>query len=204
MKTKMYVFTGLAIALFLFASCTSTKMVSTWKDDKYEKGYLKKVMVVGVSQDSEIRSLFERTFAEKLKERGVDAYASVAILPGERTLAYETIKNEAVRREIESILVTKLMSVEEKKVFVQKYDPITAGYHTFGTYYGEISEYSEKSGHYLKETTATLNTGIYDTATENVIWRGTSETIQYKKAKDVIDSLCNTVIVSLRMDHLLK
>ena len=69
----------LFVCFCLSASCATTKMTDTWKDDKY-RGTIRKVVVVGIFKEPDTRKIFEDEFADRLRARGVDATASHKIL----------------------------------------------------------------------------------------------------------------------------
>ena len=100
--------------LLLLTFCSSTKSTSVWKDDTYSGGPLKKVLVVGVFENSEKKRMFEEAFVREFKGKGVEAVSSVSTLSPHEKPDKEVIKREAQKLGIETIFVTHLMGIEQK------------------------------------------------------------------------------------------
>ena len=69
------------IFLLSLVACSSTKLTGIYKDRDYAGGYLKSVMIVGVSDNPKKRRLFEDTFAEQFKKTGIEAFSGVVVIP---------------------------------------------------------------------------------------------------------------------------
>lgn len=100
--------TAISIFLLLLTACTSTKLTGIYKDKSYTGGYLKSVLVVGVSDNVKNRRLFEDTFTEQFKRVGIEAISSAVIIPKDKKLDKDTIKKSAESQGFETVLVTHL------------------------------------------------------------------------------------------------
>ncbi len=196
----------LSVLLWSLASCGSTKLTSVWKDNTYE-GAIDKIMVVAVTENTRNRLIFEREFVEAFKNIGVEAVASVDVTPSEEKSNEAVILAEARKQGISMILVTHLIGVEDKEVY---HPPTTQavpvrGYHNrFNSYYPRVYEYVHEPGYYTQHKNVNLETNLYETRTEKLIWSVTSETIDPKSVNKIIESLSNEVIKNLRKNNLLE
>lgn len=70
------------IILFIFLACASpaTKFTSLWEDKTYQ-GHPERILVINSFPNPESRRLFENEFVTALKERGVNAVVSYAVMP---------------------------------------------------------------------------------------------------------------------------
>ncbi len=82
MKLKL-----IGIILLLLTSCSSTKLVSTWKNPDNVVFDAYQVLVVGMVKDDSARMEFEDRFVHALKEQGVDAMRSIDLFDVEFTSA---------------------------------------------------------------------------------------------------------------------
>ena len=57
----------------LVAACASTSLVNQWKSPEYTGAPLRKVLVLGVSEQPSVRRVFEDEFASRLTAAGVNA-----------------------------------------------------------------------------------------------------------------------------------
>ena len=161
-------------------------------------------MVVGVSDKTDTRTMFEDLFAKKFEQNGVKAISSIALIPATQKLEKETIKAEAKKRGIETVFVTHLIGVKEKSV----YHPPPVGsspyYGSFSSYYPNVYAYTHYPGYSTKHEYVRLESSLYEVATEKLIWSFQSDTIDPKSVNDVVDSLGKAVMKNLRNDQLLK
>ena len=82
MRRDAGAFIVLAIAASLaMLSCTFTKLTSVWKDDSYRGGQMRKVLVVGVSDNPSDKKKLENEFAERFKSFGIEAVPAYAAFP---------------------------------------------------------------------------------------------------------------------------
>ena len=196
----------LLVMLLSLASCGGTKLTSVWKDTTYE-GTIDKIMVVAVTENTRNRLIFERDFVEAFKKTGAEALASLDVTTEEEESNNNAILNEARKRGISMILVTHLIGVDEKSVY---HPPKTrtvsrGGYHNrFNSYYPRVYEYVHEPGYYTQHKSVNLETNLYETGTEKLVWSVTSETIDPESVNTIIESLSKEVIKNLRKNKLLE
>ena len=193
------------IYLLFLAACASTKLTGVYKDRNYGGGYLKSVMIVGVSDNLKNRRLFEDTFVEQFKKTGIKAVSGVVVIQKEKKLNKETIKGAAENLGIETVLVTHLVGVEEKETYVPpSYDYMPGRHNRFGPYYSSVHQYTHTPGYYIDHKYVRLESNLYETKTEKLIWSASSETLDPKSVNVLIESLCTKVIKSLKDNNLIK
>lgn len=201
---KKYFFVGTTfILLLLLFSCTTTKLKSVWKDTTYN-GYINSIMVVALAERYEIRKFFEREFVKQFKKLGVEAIASVDAIPEEKEVNANIILAEARNRGIAMIMVTHLVSFDDKSV-----DSSASSSSIFHTYYRNVSIYIARPGYYaqgIKRTQGvTLTTKLYETKAEKLVWSVTSKTLEPDLSEyNIVKSLSKVIIESLYDNTLLR
>jgi hypothetical protein len=173
---------------------------SVWNDSAYTGGALKKVMVVGLSDNLRNRKMFEEVFAKAFKDNGIEAIPSFSLILLAKDLNRDTIKDEANRRGIDAILVTHLSDIKEEKVH---YEPLDYELY-FYRYYRKVKQYDYAPQSYTQIKDVRMKSNLYATKTEKLIWSANSETIDPKSVNEVISSLCKAVLESLRSHKLIK
>jgi hypothetical protein len=201
MKSSPKLFFNLPLLILLVTtSCATTELNSVWKDSAYKGGFLKKVMVVGVSDNLRNRKMFEEVFAKAFKDNGIEAIPSFSAILLAKDLNRDTIKNEAERRGIDAILVTHLSDIKEKEVH---YEPLDYEIY-FYQYYRKIKQYDYAPQSYTKVKEVRMKNNLYEVKTEKLIWSARSETVDPETANEVISSLSRAVLESLRSHKLIK
>jgi hypothetical protein len=103
------------MALFVITSCAAkgTTFTSVWKDDNYQGGKVKSVLIIGVSKKPDVRKMFEDEFVKDLKAMGVEGLASHTVLPADRMLEKGSILDVVHKRDIQSVILTRLIKRED-------------------------------------------------------------------------------------------
>lgn len=190
--------------LLMMTSCSTTALDSVWKDPHYQGGKLEKVLVIGVAKQQTNRRLFEDLFVAQLKTYGTDALASYTIIPSEEKLDKASVQSKIETLGVGAVLVTRLVDIKKERDFVP-----TSGYPT--SYYkndwyrGYTRSYGsiDVPGYYAQYEVVTLETNIYDTQTEKLIWSGLSDTVLEDSVKVAIESVIKAIIKKLSDDQLI-
>ena len=197
---KKFIFCASFVFLLLLVSCTTTKLKSVWKDDTYD-GYINNIMVVGIFDRIEIRKFFEREFVKQFKNLDTEAIASADAIPPEKELNENVILGEARKQGTDMIMVTHLISIDEKSAFHPQRH--LGG---FNSYYHWAYAYVHGPRYYTHGTLSVyLTSNLYETKTEKLIWSVTSKTMDVHESKyNIVKSLSKAVIKSLSDNKLLK
>jgi hypothetical protein len=194
-----------AVALALFVvGCATTKLTVVWMDETYQGYRLDNVLVMGVSDRTVMRRVFEDKFVKQLEAAGIRAVSSAAAIPGEHKLTKEAIEPELKELGIDAVLITHLVAVDKETVYVppQTYSvPYT--YHYYKHYY-MVYDYVHTPGYYSTYKIVRLETNIFHTKTGKPIWSAQSETLDPRSAEKLMDSLINLVINDLKKKKLLQ
>lgn len=207
MKNARMVFCAAIVLLATLVSCSSsTKLTSVWMDTDYRGGYLKSVMVLGVSADRETRQLFEDRFVRRLEDNGVMAFSSAAVIPPGEELNSQYIVAEAKKHGANAILVTHLTGIEEKPVYhpPMAYASAHPYYNRFPGYYRGVYGNVHSPGYYTIHTDVKLETNVYDVKTEDLIWSAASKTFNPDSAKELSRSLSKQVLKNMRLHGLVE
>ncbi len=191
-------FTITLLLILMLCSATKTsaespKVSSTWKNDQFGDVYFKKVMIVGVSGDYEKRGLFEREFSEQLVNGGTDAVPSVDVIPADLELNREVVKNAAEKIKADIVLVTRVIGdgkdrIEESPMLEYIPDYIE---HNFGPYFLEVMKSQSKD---FKRKQIRLQSNLYETKTEKLVWSAQSYIYFEESNSDVIRFVCEGLI----------
>lgn len=175
---------AMGVCAGLLSSCASTTMESVQRAPDFHITQIRKILIVGITQTPGVRELFEDEFVRQWKDRGVDAVASSTILPADVTLDKAGVEPVAKARGFDSVLVTRVLKRQAIKPQVAG----APGGSTIGTPEEDQSnltnyihavvaspEYGAESG--IVYQVAVLSTNIYNVATEQKVWSGTTQTL---------------------------
>ena len=193
-------------SLILVSSCTSTKITSVWMDSKKAGSSFNDILVIGIAEEEHNRRLFEEQFANQLRAAGVESEVSYTILPQGIDINRDTVASAIEGKDIDAVIVTHLVAVEEETVYRQNMDyrPSYGYYNGLYSYYPHVHNYVHQPGYYTTHEVVKLETNLYEVTSEDLVWSAQSRSFAPESAKEVIDELVNLVIKDLQEKGLIK
>jgi len=186
---------GLLVLLaMLVTACATTQINSVWKDPSYQARPAR-IMVIGVAKNPLNRRLFEDEFVLQLKARGTDAVASYAVLPDRLQDDQAAIAAKVKELGADTILITRMVS----KQIVQTYVPGTLYYPppyygTWPDYYGYGYRYMYSPGYIAEDEYAVIETNLYETRHDKLVWAASSETVVGDSKQSMIKSFIGIMV----------
>ncbi len=193
------------------ANSSGAMLKEHWKDKNY-KERISKVIVVGISESESRRRLFEDTLVAQLKKRGVEAFSSAELIPAGKETDKESILAVAKENSIDTVMVTKLISVDEEASYLPgsvtvdsggHYRPRQDYYYNFNDYYTESNTVTRTPGNVVTDTIVSLETNLYETKKNQLIWSITTETFNPDNINKSIKKLSETIANRLSKDRLI-
>jgi hypothetical protein len=180
----------LALAfLIVLSGCAATKIKEVFQDDAYQ-GHPKNVLVVAVASNITVRRTIESGFAKQLKNRGAGATESFRVLPEGTELSGDAGRDAIVaiikERGIDAVLLTRVTGRRSDVRDIPGMTITTGFGYPYGSYgaWGGYSAVVYSSGPtspttqgYSHETKfLDIETHLFDTAAEKLIWAARTET----------------------------
>ncbi|GAA5181960.1 hypothetical protein GCM10025771_30110 [Niveibacterium umoris] len=196
----------IAIALLassILAGCASTRLTSAWRDSDYQGPPMKKLVVIGVSEEIAARRVFEDDFAKALGDAGVAAIPGYRLLPDKPQRSVEEMRDAVAKSGADGILVARALRTERRT----QYSPGTMtvmpayGYRSFWGYYGAATVVSEPR--IYQYDIVTIETNLWPATEGKVLWSGLSETTDPESIKKSTAELAKIVIGALREQRLI-
>jgi hypothetical protein len=180
-----------------------TELNSTWKDPAYE-GYPHRVMVIGMAKNPINRRLFEDEFARQLNAWGTDAIASYTVLPDKLQSDQAVITQKMRELGADTVLITRLVSKKTVRVYVPGmsfYPPPYYG--RWPDYYGYGYQVMGTPGYVSEDEYAVIETNLYDSRNEKLIWAASSETGLFGSNRELIKSYIDVMMKAMFKEGLL-
>jgi hypothetical protein len=189
-------------AAFLFASCTTTTvMTDVWKDKTY-KGKPQKIAVIMVAKSPERRNLFEDRFSGELEARGNNAFQSYTIIPMEQLRDKELVESKIRSSGADTVLISRLVDTKT----IESYNPgmiyvVPDSYNDWWGYYAIVFA---DHGYTGNVAVAYVETNVYDVKTKKLIWSGHSKTERTEGEQELITAFIKVMIKKLASDKIIK
>ncbi|MBL1277417.1 MAG: hypothetical protein COB30_015155 [Ectothiorhodospiraceae bacterium] len=200
---------SLAIASILFlTSCASTNTngtTSAWKDPDFSTS-ISKVLVIGIHSSQEERRLYEDTLVKILKTKGVRSIPSLSLFPSGQALNREIISSAINADDFDSVLITRVISEDSdsRNAPSRRNFPVRAFRRNLYDFYNHSYPIVHATNYAQNHTTLSLETNLYNTMNNSLVWSNQSEPFNPDNINDVSDDVSNTIVINLTNDHLIN
>ena len=185
----------LVLSVTFINACATTALTSVWKNETYQGGPLRKILIIGVDRNQGMKRLLENEFVLQLKSKGIDAVPSHTVLHEDTMLEKEVITAKISELRIDSVLITTLVDVKETEAYESS--TFLAPTEFYG-YYMQCC-YNVMSGYNVE-----IETRIFDARYDTLIWSALSATVLERAREETIQSYIAAIVNELQNAKLLN
>ncbi|MDX5583592.1 MAG: hypothetical protein QNK20_01490 [Aureibaculum sp.] len=201
---------------FLFSlliGCSSTRLVSSWKNSDTPDFKTDKILVVGMTQNLNARSLFEEKLRSQLFLRDINAIKSLEVFTPEFTHSRKTEEDiiESVKvlkqKGFDAILVTAVKGAEIKKVRHKEYYDFNYRFNSYRNYYFMHQDIYYQPGYYEEYKVYHVESSLYSITSDaerTLVWTGSIDIINPSKVHNTVIDFVERIIKSLEKEQLIK
>lgn len=184
--------------LLLISACSSTTLVQSWQEPTFAGPAMQKVLIMGLFHDPLDRRFFEDEFADKFSASGVQAVPSYTLIPNPEDFDEEKEVAAAVKQAgVDAVLIAELKALDKEEKYVPPRVDWAPGPRMYGGgFYGHYYQSYQtvyRPGYKKLDTIARVETTLYTTADNKLIWAGKTESMnpdsRQKAIKDIAQAL---------------
>ena len=196
------------IVLLLLSACSSTKLVQSWHEPSFTGPKIQKVLIMGLFHDPLDRRFFEDEFADKFSTAGVQVVPSYTLIPNPEDFDEESEVAAVVQQSgVDAVLIAELISVDKEEKYVPpRVDwvsgPTLYGGGFYGHYYRSYQTVY-RPGYTKEDTIARVETSLYTTADNKLIWAGKTESMNPDSRRSAIREIARTLTRDMRQRGIL-
>lgn len=191
---KGYTWPVLCSLVLMAASCTSTKITSSWRepDKEIAVDQINKVLVVALFQNETSRHKAEDEMAGYLKGKGVVSYDYLNVNFNERN---EDALRDKIRSDgFDGAITMRLVDIDKEKIYTPGYGaPYPFSYRNFSGYYYRSWSFLSTPGYYTTTKTYTIETNVYSIKEDRIIWTGLTESTNVDGVKAMTEEVVKVV-----------
>ncbi len=196
----------LGLAILLLNSCTSTQLVSNWKNPDYVIFDASKVLIVGMTQNEEARIDFETKLRREFSKRDVEAMRSIDLFDVSFTNSAKSeeelddVELQLLDKDFDAILFTKVVGTEDFKKFRQRMSEIDELYGRFREDYLEHQPIYYETDYYEEYTVYHAETSLYCICVDKkreLIWRGAIDITDPVDIEKTVDEYIELIVFAL-------
>ena len=177
-----------ALLTLLYSCSPSTRIVQSWRDPEVsvEDGSYKKVLVVSLLKDETTRRIGEDHMVAFMNGHGVASYT----LFGDQLekINKEGMNAKMVAGGVDAVMIMRLVDQSREQTYVPG-STYPSYYSSPYGYYAHSYGYYSTPGHVSTTTTYTVETNVYSTRRNKLIWSGTTTTVDPTELGRTVDGI---------------
>lgn len=194
------------LAMATLAACSSTSLKEAWTDPEYKGQPLKRVLVIGVTENVRNRRAFEDAMVSAFRGRGVEAISSATISPPSMEIDEDMLRAKVKELNADAVLVTRMVGVEKETIYTPGTSTYTRAprYYSFHDYYSTAYQAVYEPGYIREYDVVKLESNLYESREEKLIWSVASSSFAPQSAQEVINELSKIIIEDMARNGLVR
>lgn len=202
---------GYLIMVFL-VGCSSSDLVSSWKDPEIVIFDAQKVLIVGMTSNEEVQADFELKMQKEFSKRDVESMRSLDVFDigftdNSRTEEeLDEVEETLLDRDFDAILFTKILGSENRQTFRKSMANLDNYYGDFKEDYLSHQDLYFEPEAYAEETVYVAESSLYCICIgkeRQLIWRGIIEIAEPKKIKNAVNDYVKIVVETMEEQDLI-
>jgi len=211
---KVHVVAILLLSLFVTSCGPSKDITGVWVNkDKIKGKKFHNIFVIVLTGNLEVRNHIETDLVNRIIKKGFKAVKSIDVLTPTFKDGAQPTKEEILQKVkdngCDGIFVASLLKKEEEVRYVACTNAYSIGpYYTWsGTFFGYYSHYYPSvstSGYYTNGKNYFVQSNLYDTASEEIMWSVQSRVFDPSSLNAFIKAYTSSLVTQLQSEGLLK
>ena len=200
------------LAAVLLAGCSTTQLVSNWKNPDIVLFDAYKVLVVGMTQNEDARVDFENKLKREFERRGVEAVRSLDLFDVQFTSSERSeeelseVEDQLLEKDFDAILFTKILGSENRQTLRTKLSNIEGYYDMFRDDYLSNQGIYREDELYETYTVFHAETALYCICVgkeRQLIWKGSIDITDPRDFKKATSDYVRLVVVAMEEQDLI-
>lgn len=203
----------LIVFLVIFiVGCSTTELVSTWKNPDIVIFDANKVLIVGMTPNEKARVQFETRMRKQFTNRNIEAVRSIDLFDVEFTHSARTeeelddVEQLLLDRDFDAILFTKVLGSESRQSFRNRMADLDSYYGKFRDDYISHQDIYYDEDYYDQYVVYHAETSLYCICVDKereLIWRGAIEMTDAMDVRKTIDDYIRLLVVAMGEEEII-
>ena len=193
MQNLIKLFSGLIIAMIIFACSPSTELTDIYVDETFSGKEIKKILVLGMAKDEWKRKVYENEFRSQLLNHNGEVLLAWQELPKGEQLNRETFEKYFREKNVDAILAA-IEGGESADKTLYGGSGSSHVYVGFYGFYASTASFYYNSEFLAEEKIVHMRTNLYETTDGKIIWSAKSQSYEPKNTGDVVKTVSNKVV----------
>lgn len=203
---------GYLLIVFILTSCASTHITNSWKNPEFKTFKPKNIMVIGVTQNTTARMLYEQRLKNEFNDRGIKASQSGLIFENSFKDSKQT--EEDIEKQVDkllelgydTVLISAVKGIDEKVTYSEGIPQNYFYLRRFGRHYYLFQDIYFEPGYYNKYKIYHIETSIYNikpNVNKSLVWVGSYDLLEPSDVTRSIDRYIRVITKSLEEQKLI-
>ena len=198
---------GLLIVLLSLPGIAQVKTI--WKDTRFQKEPLHKLLVIAQFNDRQLRESLEESVLTAIRDRGISAVGGQEILIYDSMFFYSTIERKLDSAGVDGMLILKMVDVESTDMYVMAPDvlpPYAYNYYEYYSfyYYHDLPIIIDPDYYRRPGKTYRIDVNLYQNKGDMIIWGGQSKNLDPLKPDKVTKTLGKRIVKKLLSEKMIS
>jgi hypothetical protein len=162
-----------ATALLTLSCASSMQLTDNWRNSAYTGPAYKKIMIVAMTKQDDVRQSIEDEFAKQLRSRGVEAAACHECIPDVDKVTREELAKVSQGMGIEAYLIVRVLGTGTEVQSYQANSPSSMAGSTGTDSMMNLQWFGPDPAMGKRSEVSTLESRLYDGKTAGIVWRST-------------------------------
>ena len=207
------------LLLLSLTGCASVSLVASWKDPTAPTKSYRKFFVVGITENRQMRQIFEEVLTVELRKKGLTATPSYTITGIEEKQTKESLEKAVQKSAVDAVITTRVTARKRTTDTRVGYVMTDRGFSNpylgsddvmpidlYGFYGASVVSYATfdmKPVEVTDSKTFTLETNFFDSGTNRLVWSGTTTVTNPKGIITASEGFADVVIAALSKEGLI-
>lgn len=196
-------------AIGLLVSCSSTRMIDSWKSGEFINYQPKKVLVIGITDNLTARKIFEENLKKEFIGRGIEAAESYDVFEKDFMSSKQT--EEEIDQEVnrllndgyDSVLLSAVKGIDNEISYSGNQFLTNSYWHRFGRYYYLYQNVYFEPSYYNNYKIYHIESSLYNIRTNNgksLVWVASYNVIDPKNINSAVNDYVKAIVKSLEKE----
>lgn len=194
--------------VLLMLSCSTAQLVDTWKNPETDTYMPAKILVVGLTPDTNARRKFEKQLKNDLELLGIQAVMGINYFDNTPTTEEDlkALEYKLLNEGFDTILFTKVIGLEDKVVYSKNFDSYEETFTGFNEDFLRHKDIYNKPDYYNEYVIYHAETSMYCICPDKereLIWKGYVDIVDPKNIGTAVKDYVKLVVLILEEEQLL-
>lgn len=184
--------------LLLLAMASFAQVKTVWKDVRFLKEPIQKLVVISQFENAELRKAAEESMISALHGKGIDAVGAYEIFTYDSTNYYSTLERKLDSAKVDGILVMKMIEERSTDMYIlpeELIPPYAYNYYEYYSfyYYNDLPLISDPNYYRKPNRSFRMDVYVFQNKGDMVVWSGQSKQLDPLNPEKAIAKLSKKV-----------